>query len=287
VEKQNKEVRKMARRKTDEPEIPPSINVRDGIELLKKQKEKLQKILDSRPIDKSQHDAWENTTKDFLIKIFGSKSDNIRAVIYASGGVLSFGMRPSEREAYRITQIQNQIKMLESCIEQLETQIELSGKTIEKEKEVLTGNNNEVFIVHGHNNEIKESVARLITILGLKPIILHEQPNKGRTLIEKFTDYADVGFAIILLTKDDLGAVKEDKDDLKPRARQNVVMELGYFLGKLGRDRVCPLYEDTVELPSDYEGIVYIPLDSSGKWKIDIVKELKAAGFKVDANKIF
>ena len=146
---------------------------------------------------------------------------------------------------------------------------------------------NKVFIVHGHNNEIKEEVARLMAALGLQPIILHEQPNKGRTLIEKFTDYADVGFAIILLTNDDLGAAKEEKDNMRPRARQNVVMELGYFLGKLGRDRVCPLYESKVDLPSDYVGIVYIPLDSSGKWKLDLVKELKAAGFSVDVNKIF
>lgn len=146
---------------------------------------------------------------------------------------------------------------------------------------------NKVFIVHGHEHGVKEEVARFIEKLGLEPIILHEQPNKGRTIIEKFEDYADVHFAIVLLMGDDFGKAKDGSKDLRLRVRQNVILELGYFLGKLGRDKVCAVYENGVEIPSDYSGVLFVPLDKSGKWKFDVVKELKAAGFDVDVNKLY
>ena len=146
---------------------------------------------------------------------------------------------------------------------------------------------NKVFIVHGHNNEVKEKTARFIEKLGLEAIILHEQANKGRTIIEKFTDHSDVGFAVVLLTGDDIGKAKGDDDKTyKPRARQNVILELGFFLGKLGRDRVCAIYQEGVEIPSDYSGVIWVPLDSRDSWKYDVAKELKAAGFAIDMNKI-
>jgi hypothetical protein len=96
-----------------------------------------------------------------------------------------------------------------------------------------------VFVVHGHDDGAKEAVARYLERLGLEAIILHEKPNEGRTVIEKVEAFSDVGFAVVLLTPDDLGAAKEDATSLKARARQNVVLELGYFLGKLKRSRVC------------------------------------------------
>ena len=144
---------------------------------------------------------------------------------------------------------------------------------------------NKIYIVHGHNEAIKQSIARLIEKLGLEPIILHEQPNKGRTIIEKFVDYSDVRFAIVLLTADDVGKSKADTN-LNRRARQNVIFELGYFLGKLGRSNVCALYEDGVEIPSDYDGVIFLKLDKEGSWKFSVAKELKAVGFDVDMNKI-
>lgn len=141
-----------------------------------------------------------------------------------------------------------------------------------------------VFIIHGRDEGAKEAVARLLATLGLSPVILHEQPNLGRTLIEKFEGHAQVGFAVALLTPDDVGALRGKKDALSARARQNVIFEFGYFIGRLGRQRVCALTKGDVELPSDYEGIVYIPLDDGGAWRIALVKELRAAGFQVDAN---
>lgn len=128
------------------------------------------------------------------------------------------------------------------------------------------------FIIHGHNESIKYEVARLIeNECSTKPIILHEQPNKGKTVIEKFETYSEVDFAIALWTADDLGKAKWD-NELKPRARQNVIFETGYFIGKLGRERVIILYEEGVEIASDYSGVVYISL--SGNWKHDLRKEI-------------
>ncbi|MCD6153547.1 MAG: nucleotide-binding protein, partial [Syntrophobacterales bacterium] len=109
-----------------------------------------------------------------------------------------------------------------------------------------------IFVVHGRNNEIKEAVARFLEKIGLSPIILHEQPNSGRTIIEKFEQYSnDISYAVVLLTSDDIGGIKDKNPKLQPRARQNVILELGYFMGRLGRSRVCALYDKGVELPSD------------------------------------
>ena len=145
----------------------------------------------------------------------------------------------------------------------------------------------DVFIIHGRDDGTKDTVARFIEKLGLNLIILHEQPNQGQTIIEKFERHAEVAFAIALLTPDDTGSLSEDEQSLKPRARQNVIFELGYFTGKLGRPRVCALTKGTVEIPSDYYGVLYIPLDESGAWRMKLVQELKNAGFEIDANLTF
>ncbi|MCX6237166.1 MAG: nucleotide-binding protein [Bacteroidia bacterium] len=121
--------------------------------------------------------------------------------------------------------------------------------------------------------------------LGLNPIILSEQPNQGQTIIEKFELHSNVGFAIVLLTADDLGKTKTD-DEEKYRARQNVILEMGFFIGKLGRNKVFPLYESGVELPGDLHGVLYNPLDEANSWKFKLAKELKSAGYDVDANKL-
>jgi predicted nucleotide-binding protein len=141
-----------------------------------------------------------------------------------------------------------------------------------------------VFVVHGHNEGVRESVARFLERLQLEPVVLHEQPNKGRTIIEKFTDYADVSYAVVLLTADDRGGTSAASfAEQRPRARQNVIIELGYFLGRLGRDRVCALYEDGVEIPSDYDGVIFVPL--AGDWQLRLARELNAAGLPVDMNR--
>jgi predicted nucleotide-binding protein len=139
-----------------------------------------------------------------------------------------------------------------------------------------------IFVVHGHDVGLKHEVALFLSRLSLTPIILHEQTGRGRTIIEKLEAYASVPFAVVLLTPDDVGG--KDKDDLKARARQNVVLELGYFYGRLRRDFVSCLSKG-VEIPSDSMGIEYIPYDDSGAWKIKLARELSEV-FEIDMNHI-
>jgi predicted nucleotide-binding protein len=164
----------------------------------------------------------------------------------------------------------------------------LSFLAVEKQTAIPRADNaHKVFIVHGHNEALKNAAARLVVKLRLEPVILHELPNRGRTLIEKFLDHSDVAFALILLTCDDRGGPASAPSELYSyRARQNVIMELGYFLAQLGRRRVAAIFEDGVEIPSDYKGVLFIPYDSAGRWEFDAAKEMKAGGVKVDLNNI-
>lgn len=158
--------------------------------------------------------------------------------------------------------------------------------TNDKKEQSLTINEN-VFIVHGHNTEIKQIVARTLSTLKFNPIILHESPDSGNTLMEKLEENSNqASYAIVILTSDDLGKAK-NSNSLQPRARQNVILELGFFIGKLGRKRVFVLKQDDLELPSDISGIVYNNYDGEeGGWKSKLVKNMKAIGFDVDANNL-
>jgi hypothetical protein len=154
-----------------------------------------------------------------------------------------------------------------------------------------TPSTNKVFIVHGHDDLMKQVVARILSRLELEPIILHEQANEGKTIIEKFEKYAEAGFAVVLLSGDDMAypsSVDRKKAKPRPRARQNVIMELGFFMGSLGRGNVFPLYKPSpdFELPSDYQGIIYTIYDEAGAWQNKLVLELKTAKYHVDANKL-
>lgn len=149
-----------------------------------------------------------------------------------------------------------------------------------------THQSKDIFIVHGHDVAAKHEVARFIEQLDLHPIILHEKPDKGRTLIEKVEHHAEVGFTIVLLTPDDIGYPKDNPSEAKPRARQNVVLELGYFIGILGRARVCALLKGDIELPTDFAGVLYKAMDAKGAWKLELAGEVKAAGIDVDLNKL-
>lgn len=146
-------------------------------------------------------------------------------------------------------------------------------------------NLNSVFIVHGHNEELCAKTKNFIYNIGLKPIILHEQVNLGRTIIEKFNDYSNVKSAIIIISGDDFGYSKrQGTDDIMERARQNVIFEFGFFIGKLGRDKVIPLREfnSNIELPSDYQGVLYISIDEADGWKLKVLKELEAIGYNIE-----
>lgn len=158
-----------------------------------------------------------------------------------------------------------------------------STQTAEKQSSTIQERGSDIFIVHGHDEAAKQVVTIFVEKLNLKPIILQERPNEGHTIIEKFEKHtAGVGFAIVLMTPDDIGAPAKEKSKLKPRARQNVILELGFFLGKLGRKRVCALYKKGVEIPSDYKGVLFIPMDTTDDWQLPLAKEIKAAGIHIN-----
>lgn len=143
---------------------------------------------------------------------------------------------------------------------------------------------NRVFLVHGQNELARAQVVSFLESIGLHGIVLHEQPNMGRHLLTKFIEEAElVTFAIVLMTDDDVGGLKGYP--LAPRARQNVILELGYFLSHLGQPRVCALITPGLETPSDFDGIVYIRMDEEGRWKAELRRELLAARMPVTDKK--
>lgn len=181
-----------------------------------------------------------------------------------------------------------------------DTLLKRSRKESRTRKSVALKKN--VFIVHGRDHKPMKELKAMLKEFGLNPIVLHEQPSGSRIIVEKLEKYSDVGYAFVILTPDDVGAYERDFRTVKTtpgphadffhagtfysvmkyRARQNVVLEFGYFIGLLDRDRVCCLYKADVELPSDMHGIVYIPFkESVNEVRDKIVKELKAAGYKV------
>ena len=188
----------------------------------------------------------------------------------------------------RITTCSNGLKKKKDVFKDylIEIKEEMSEKDEKLSEDVHTDSsyqNNKVFVVHGHDEALKEKVARLLEKQGLEAIILSEQANKGKTIIEKFEENSDVGAAICLFTGDDIGKEKSEAVE-KQRARQNVVYEAGYFMGKLGRERVIMLVDNGIELPSDLQGVVYTDSES---WKTEVLQELQSIGYGIDFNKLF
>jgi len=204
--------------------------------------------------DSPEFEKWHRNTEVAIGNTFGDKSRHVRdftAVGYYLAAFSSGTPKSAYREAY-VRGLESAASVLQSMIEEIEEYwdddqpVESSG-TGSTRTEVVAST--KVFIIHGRDDGCKETVARFVEKLGLDPVILHEQANKGMTLIEKFEHHAEVGFAIALLTPDDVGGLADDSENLKPRARQNVVLELGYFMGILGRQRVCALTRGDVEIP--------------------------------------
>ncbi len=141
-------------------------------------------------------------------------------------------------------------------------------------------NTSQVFIVHGHNEIVKMEVAKFVSDLGFEPIILHKQASSGLTIIEKIEKYSNVGFAIVLYTPCDIGYKNGDLT-MNHRARQNVVFEHGFFIGKLRRQRVVAIVKGKIETPNDISGVVYVEMDECGNWKEEIKTEMKSSGYPV------
>jgi predicted nucleotide-binding protein len=231
-------------------------------------------------------EKWERYTRSLLEVCIDGPSfiEDFRLPYYgiAVGG-LPLTMRAEDFRDDMLTMIAS----LESVIERLPLITQdppSSGKSTEKPETIEAGRR--VFIVHGHDNEMKQTVARVIEKLGLEAVILHERPTGGLTVIEKLEKYGQYAdYAVVLLSPDDEGREK-GVQELASRPRQNVVFELGYFIGKLKRHRSCAIVKGTLDITSDVSGVVYIPMDDGGGWKADLVAELRMAGFKVTADSL-
>jgi len=230
---------------------------------------------------------------DALDRTFGSNTVERRryrlASEFSTGGVSVYHETPLNEvhEAVRQSRDRN-LALLRQAVASLEEQLEeLDGQAEDRagnDEPVARAPSRKIFVVHGHDEGARETVARFIERIGFEAIILHEQANRGRTVIEKVEAHGDVGFAVVLLTPDDVGGVSPEA--LHPRARQNVLLELGYFIGLLSRARVCALRKGEVEIPSDFAGVVYQPLDDHGAWKTALARELQDAGYDIDWNKV-
>ncbi len=264
------------------------------------------KICSEDELDKSGIEAnnWSNYNRDLLIKLFDNLSikneyENFHYYRLSYQEVedrLNVGF-PIDWQ-YRVDEeyqrnIADSINSLQGIYDRLElfdealdtTAHALNNKGFSDNPTRTFGDH--VFIVHGHDAGAKHAIARFVENFDLKSVILDEEASKGQTIIDKFEENAGkAGFAIVLLTPDDVGAPKDQTGDLKPRARQNVILEFGYFLCGLGRERVCVLYKEGVERPSDIQGIVYISLNNPNEWQLKLAKEMKQAGLPIDLNKL-
>lgn len=228
-----------------------------------------------------------------LASVFGHDTVEYKRYLLAQrldAGPLSVGGRPDlpfDVQRYYAKGKQRSLLLLQQAVQGLEEDIAdrehlaspSSSQSVIQHRDVA-----KVFVVHGHDEGARESVARFLEKLGFTPIVLHEQANQGRTVIEKVEAHGDVGFAVVLLTPDDEGCKHGEAPE--PRARQNVLLELGYFIGRLGRSKVCALKRGVVSVPSDFAGVVWEDMDDAGGWKQKLARELEAAGGEIDWNKV-
>lgn len=289
----------MARSKDPKPSRgKPSVAPESGIELLSGQINKARQLLDSPPIQRDHFLQWKNTTRNFVEMAFGENHPNISSfdhsgVFYISEvrpGFVSGGSNLVRRSSplHYAEKLDGMISALNGYIEQLQVTSQIQKTSTPAALNVEREPSKKVFIVHGHNDELKYEIAHSLQSAGLDVTILHKEANEGRTLLEKFADYAgEAGFAVVLLTADDVGGKKgASPDSFQPRARQNVVFELGFFFGLLGRGKVCAVYESGVEEPSDLHGLAKVQHDPTGRWIHDVAKEIYAAGIPVDFSKL-
>lgn len=234
--------------------------------------------------------AWRFKTKRFLTTCYGTYSEEKEIFLKTNFGMLNSG-EPSEKIAECKKGLMECREMFKVYLEEFKpedlTEIIKSVEEINKSAleipETKEPDLKKVFVVHGHDNALKQEMARIIEKQGLEAIILSEQVNEGKTIIEKIEENSDVGAAICLFTGDDFGRAKSvDNENL--RARQNVVFESGYFMGKLGRKNVIIVADKNLELPSDMQGVVW---SDSSNWKTEVLQGLDKIGYIIDFNKLF
>jgi predicted nucleotide-binding protein len=242
--------------------------------------------------DKNKEDyySWSDYNSEYLKQAFNKENNEYRKSYDDVGSFFfgSLGGRNSPAQELkdfkdRINNKVSNLKKLRAKTDLLKTSL---AESVVSNKSAIELDKSQVFIVHGHDDVAKTKTARFVEKLGFEAIILHEQASSSKTIIEKIEEYSNVGFGIILYTPCDIGGKQIANPDLKSRARQNVVFEHGFLIGKIGRSNVCALVKGDIETPNDISGVVYVPMDDADAWRYTIARELKKAGYDIDMNKI-
>lgn len=291
----------MARRPTPQPPQPANLTLsqlEQGIARLQKRLESVRSFDPAEIREQFGSPILEKlsaSVEDGLVRTFGH--DTVEYRRYCGATSFSTGPIFMNRDA-TYTDLQKalvdskfrSIALLEQAIESLQEQVADMGPIEVISPVHLAGKisardlSRKVFIVHGHDDGAREAVARFLEKIGFQAVILHEQANRGKTVIEKVEANGEVGFAVVLLTPDDEGCARGGQP--VSRVRQNVLLELGYFIGRLGRDKVCALRRGDPDIPSDFAGVVWEAMDESGGWRQNLARELEAAGHSVDWNTV-
>lgn len=272
--------------------IPPN----KQIEFLERQYNTLMNIqIDSNAQEKAK--IFKSDTILLMDKFFGSNNSFSRDIDKLSFDPYEYNRRAGTndfRKTFRAELLRKYVVSAANTLERAISNIKLKQELLEEDQVVLEPTNTEktkdttkVFIVHGHDDALKDKVARFIENLNLKAIILHEQSDRGQTIISKFEANSDVGFAIVLYTPCDVGRpIKLNAEGKeypeRNRARQNVIFEHGFFAAKLGLENVVALKKGDVEIPNDLSGVVYKEYDEGGSWKYQIARELDESGYEID-----
>jgi len=242
--------------------------------------------------DKNKEDyySWSDYNSEFLKHAF-NKEHNEYKKSYDHVGSFFFGsIGGGNSPAQELTDFKEKVKNKVSNLKKLLAKTDLLKTSLVENnnslKHEIKLNKSQIFIVHGHDEVAKSKTARFVEKLGFEAIILHEQASSSKTIIEKIEEYSNVGFGIILYTPCDIGGKQNANPELKARARQNVVFEHGFLIGKIGRSNVCALVKGDIETPNDISGVVYVSMDESDAWRYTIARELKKAGYNIDMNKI-
>ena len=283
-------------KKQKEPR-PPTATPEQAITLIEERIAKGEELRVDGRVHPDKLRTWRIATHEAVVAAFGEGARQVSTFVASTNLVRT--PHHHRRDLDDSPELDQYLASLRGFVDVLRTKARLGTPAPAAIVPAATTTPGKVFIVHGRDDGAKQTVARFLEqhLPREDVVILHEQANEGRTIIEKFEQHAaQVGFAVVLLTADDSGALSEDVDrattlddvkrTLKPRARQNVILELGFFLGKLGRSRVCSLMVGNLERPSDYDGVLYVPMDEQGAWRTRLGKELRKAGYLIDMNNV-
>jgi predicted nucleotide-binding protein len=238
-----------------------------------------------------KYDFWNTYNNELLKSSFNNAVNEYRQSYNFSGQMIGVAdvMRGvnTKNPSYRLRILNESVDVKITELESLLGKVNLIHSEIENSRisaeiqEAAIRSNDTVFIIHGHDDEMKKDVQLFISRAKLNGIVLHEKPDKNRTIIEKLIEEGNsAAYVIALLSPDDT------QEDGTIRARQNVVLEIGYFIGRLGREKVRLLRKGDVVIPSDLQGILYEIYDEKGAWRINLLKELQAAGLPIDSKEV-